>query len=58
VSAAPTVVRRKIRHPDNVAGVGESDGVRERFHGIWIERRITYRAVVLIADRLRRRLFT
>ena len=48
--AAPSVVARQIRAQYGVAGIGEPDGLRERFYAITIERRIRHPGVQAIAE--------
>ncbi len=54
---APSVVEDEIREQYNVAVVGRTDAVKERFYAITIERRIKHPAVVAISESAKHNLF-
>ena len=57
VFAAPRIVEREIRETYNVAVVGRTEDVRERFYAITVERRINHPAAVVISEHARKQLF-
>lgn len=57
IFAAPSAVEREIRRQYDVAIVGRTDAIRERFYAITVERRLTNPAVVAISQAARDTLF-
>ena len=55
--AAPSVVEDEVRRQYDVRVVGRVDAVRERFHAISVERRISHPAVLAITRAARQDLF-
>ena len=54
---APSVIEADLKRQYEVSVVGRTDGVRERFYAISVERRIVSPAVAAICDRARNTLF-
>jgi LysR family transcriptional regulator, transcriptional activator of nhaA len=57
VFAAPSVIEKEICTQLDVAPIGRTDDIRERFYAITVERRLRHPAVVAIADAARERTF-
>jgi LysR family transcriptional activator of nhaA len=55
--AAPSVIEKEICRQYDVATVGRTEDIRERFYAISVERRLRHPAVVAIADAARARTF-
>jgi LysR family transcriptional regulator, transcriptional activator of nhaA len=55
--ATPTAVEAEVRRQHGVKRLGELPGVRERFYGVTVERRLKHPAAVAIAAAARNRVF-